>query len=134
MTEEEWFHFIGSGAPRIVSVARLPPELYLKLGASNGLVKLRHDYALKIAHKHGFRPVHFPMLPIVIDCGRVLCDRPNHMSFFFYENVVFGGWLQATIKSARGGTELWVATFHPGNPKELRRLCKKHAVIREEKL
>jgi hypothetical protein len=52
------------------------------------------------------------MLPVAIACGRVISDKPGRLSFFFYENVVFGGWMQATIKIDKSGTELWVTTFH----------------------
>jgi hypothetical protein len=112
MTEEEWFTFVASGIPEIVSVARLPPDLCRKIGSHTSLIRMRHEYALRAAQKHRLRAAHFPMLPIVIDLGRVICDRPGHLTFYFYENVVFGGWLAATIKTIRTGTELWVATFH----------------------
>ena len=44
--------------------------------------------------------------------------------FYWYENVVFGGWLTATIKANESGTELWVSTFHPSNAKEVKRMKK----------
>jgi hypothetical protein len=49
-----------------------------RLGASTSLVRMRHDYALKSAIKHRLRTAHFPMLPIIIECGRVVCDKPGH--------------------------------------------------------
>jgi hypothetical protein len=125
MTEEEWFKFVALGEPQIVSVARLPADLCRVIGCSSSLIRMRHDYALKSAQKHRLRAIHFPMLPIIIDVGRVICDRPRHLSFYMYETVVFGGWLAATIKSTGLGNELWVATFHVASAAEAKRMAKK---------
>jgi len=134
MTEEEWFRFVAYGDPSHVSVGRLPETLCKRIGASTTLIRMRHDYALKSAQKHRLRAAHFPMLPIIIECGRVISDRERHLSFYWYENVVFGGWLAATIKCNEPGTELWVATFHVASAPEAKRMAKKHGIIREEKL
>jgi hypothetical protein len=80
------------------------------------------------------RAAHFPLLPIAISCGRVISDKPGRLSFFFYENVVFGGWMQATIKTDKSGTELWVTTFHVASAAEAKRMAKKYGIIRPEKL
>jgi hypothetical protein len=125
MTEEEWFNFVAGGNPPVVSY-----ELCKRIGASNTLVRMRHDYALKCAHGHRLRPAHFPMLPIVIDLGFAISDRDRHLSFYFYESVVFGGWMTATVKATVSGMELWVATFHVASPKEAKRMAKKYRVIR----
>ena len=74
------------------------------------------------------------MLPIMIDVGRVISDRERHLSFYFYEDVVFGGWFTATIKANQAGNELWVATFHIASAVEANRMAKKHKIIREQKL
>jgi hypothetical protein len=95
---------------------------------------MRHDYALKCAQGHRLRAAYFPMLPIVIDVGRVISDRPSHLSFYFYEDVIFGGWMAATVKATQSGHELWVATFHIASAKEAKRMAKKYRVIRAEKL
>jgi hypothetical protein len=34
------------------------------------------------------------MLPIVIACGRVICDSQSDYRIFFYEEHCFGGWTQ----------------------------------------
>src|SRR6185437_394728 len=99
MTDEDWVRFLHFGEPQIVSVARLSHDLCRRIDSSSTLVRMRHDYALKAAHKHRLRAIHFPMLPIVINMGRVICDKPRHLTFYMYENVIFGGWLAATIKS-----------------------------------
>ena len=74
MTEEEWFNFVSGGDPDIVPIT----ALCRRIGASTSLVWMRHDYALKSAIKHRLRAAHFPMLPIIIECGRVVCDKPGH--------------------------------------------------------
>lgn len=134
MTEEDWLKFIGSGEPEVISVTRLPAELCNTIGCSSSLVRMTHDYALKCAYKHKLKSYHFPMLPILIECGRVISDRPKHLSFYFYENVVFGSWFTATVKANQGGNELWVATFHFASAAEAKRMAKKYGVIREQKL
>src|ERR1700682_2548579 len=106
MTEEDWLRFIAGGEPEVISVTRLPLELCRAIDCSSSLVRMTHDYALKCAYKHRLRSYHFPMLPIVIDYGRVISDREKHLSFYFYENVVFGSWFAATIKANQAGSEL----------------------------
>ena len=133
MTEEEWFNFVGSGEPPIISVARLPVELCKQIGASTTLIRMRHEYALKCAQGHRLRAAHFPMLPIVIDLGFAISDRERHLSFYFHEDVVFGGWMTATVKATKPGSELWVATFHVASAKEAKRMTKKYRVIRPGK-
>lgn len=73
------------------------------------------------------------MLPIVIDCGQVVSDREKHLNFYFYENVVFGSWFTATVKSNQAGSELWVATFHQASSAEAKRMVKNYGLIREHK-
>jgi hypothetical protein len=73
------------------------------------------------------------MLPIVIDLGFVISDRPRHLTFYFYENVVFGGWLAATVKATESGHEIWLASFHIASAAEAKRMRKKYRVLREEK-
>jgi hypothetical protein len=133
MTDEDWFNFVAGGSPHVISVTRLPDELCRMIGCSNTLVRMEHSYALKCTHKHRLRPAYFPMLPIVIDLGFVISDRPGNLTFYFYEDVIFGGSLAATIKANRSGTELWVSTFHVASPKEAKRMSKKYRVIRPEK-
>jgi hypothetical protein len=133
MTEEDWFNFVAGGNPPVVSVTRLPEHLCKSIGASTTLIRMRHDYALKCAHGHRLRSAHFPMLPIVIDLGFAISDRERHLSFYFYENVVFGGWMAATVKVTIQGTELWVATFHVASAKEAKRMAKKYTIIRPGK-
>lgn len=134
MTEEEWFRFVALGEPDTISVTRLPDDLCRRIGASTSLVRMRHDYALKCAQKHRLRAAHFPMLPVILEVGRVISDRPRHLSFYFYENVVFGGWMAATLKATDSGQEIWVATFHVASAAEAKRMAKKYGIIRPEKL
>lgn len=94
---------------------------------------MRHDYVLKAIHNHRLRPAHFPLIPAVIFNGRVICDKPRHLTFLHYETAIFGGWLQVTVKSEGTGQELWISTFHVASAKEAKRMTKKYGVIRPEK-
>lgn len=132
MTEDEWVEFVITGRQVVASVGRLEPGLCSRLGASTNLVRLRHDYARKMVDKHQYEPHRLPMMEQALQFGRVISDRRWHLSFFHYDEIVFGGWNQLTIKSAERGSELWVATFHPISVDEVRRLCKRFPIIRPE--
>ena len=133
MNDQDWLNFVAGGEPAVVSVARLPHDLCRVIGCSSSLIRMTHDYALKCAYKHRLKPHHFPMLPIVIECGRVICDRQRHLTFYYADSTVFGQWLAATIKTNKAGNELWVATFHFTSAAEAKRIAQKHGVIREQK-
>ena len=105
-------YFVASGEPGVVPVATLRPDPCRIIGASTPIVRLRHDYALKLRHKHGFRVDAFALLPITVDCGRAISDETKCLTFFFFERVISSRWYQATIKSARDGREVGDSTFH----------------------
>jgi hypothetical protein len=134
MTVEEWVYFVASGNPQIATVASLPPDLCRIIGASTPIIRLRHDYALKLHHKHGFRVDEFPLLPITIDLGRVISDQPRRLSFYFFERVISNRWYQATIKSTPNGQEMWVMTFHAQEEMEVNRMCRRCPILRDDEL
>jgi len=76
VTEEEWLHFVTTGLPKKLRVTRIPDELCRIVGANTNLVRIRHDYTLKVAFKHELDPHRFPMMQNAIDFGRAIQDRP----------------------------------------------------------
>jgi hypothetical protein len=75
-----------------------------------------------------------PMLSLTIELGRVIQDRPKHLTFFFREEVVFGKWFQATIKANADGSEIWVTTFHISKPTAVTSRCRRFPILRDIKL
>lgn len=131
MTEDEWWHFVASGAPPIVTVTQLPGLLCSAMRAHTSVVKIRHEYTLKILHKHGIQPDKLSMMTLTIEIGRaVLEPRGQCMSFFLFDDVVYGGWFHATIKATQLGDELWVSTFHPTRFEEVARITKRGRLLR----
>jgi hypothetical protein len=100
MKVDEWVYFVVSGEPQIVPVTTLPADLCRIIGASTPIVRLRHDYALKLQHKHGFQPDELPLLPIAIDLGRAISDQPRRLTFYFFERVISNRWYRATRSNA----------------------------------
>lgn len=133
MTEDDWVAFAHSGAPKVASVGRLGADLCADLRCSNNLVRLRHDYAIKLVLKHGFDPHTLPMMEQALLFGRVISDRKWHLTFFHYDEIVFGSWFQLTIKSAARGEELWVCSFYNQSHAEVTRKSNKHRLVRAEK-
>lgn len=129
MRDEDWSSFLANGKPAVLGIARLHPELCRTLGTSTDLVSLRHDYALKIARKHGLEPRDFALLPVTIALGRAVCDRERHLTFFHYDAVSFESWFQASIKRNIAGDEIWVATFHRQRAREVERQCMRYGVL-----
>jgi hypothetical protein len=133
MTEEEWHRFLWGGDPQIVTVCELPNNLCRAIGAVSPIIRMHHAYALKACHKHGFDAYEFLSLPLTIDLGRCIRDREGHLTFFYFESVVFGRWFHASLKRNKDGTEIWVTTFHHSRHGEVARKCKKGKLIRPEK-
>ena len=88
-----------------------------------------HYYALKSAHKHRLTPDHFHLLSATLQHGRVVADKPRHLTFFYLDYISYQQWFQATIKCNKAENELWVVTFHPASHKEVRRKMKKYGEI-----
>jgi hypothetical protein len=124
VTEDDWVHFITFGRPPSVGITRIPRDLRPYFACDSDLVRLRHDYALKLTQKHRLRPFHLLLLPITIELGRAVYDGDGRVNFFFFESVVFGRWFHASVKGNADGDELWVRTFHRTTASEVRRLCK----------
>lgn len=130
----DWLQFVAGGEPQVTVVAKLPPDLCRIIGASSNLVRLRHDYALKLHHKHGFTIDEFPLLPIAIDLRRVISDQPRRLTFYFFERVISNRWYQVTIKSTQDGNEMWVMTFHAQDQGEVTRMCKRCPILRKDEI
>src|SRR5215831_10843827 len=52
----------------------------------------------KWVHKHRIDSHHFPMLPITLEFGRCVLDERKDLTFFYFDEVVFGAWFQVTLK------------------------------------
>ena len=133
MTEEEWHRFVWGCDPQIVTVCEIPRDLCHAISSASPIVRMQHWYALKSAHKHGFDPYHFPMLPITIEFGRCVLERPRCLSFFYFDEVVFGKWFQVALKANGDGTEIWVSTFHRSRSGEVARITNKGTILRPDK-
>ena len=133
MTEEEWHRFVWGCDPQIATVCELPRDLCRAIESSSPIVRMQHWYALKSAQKHGFDSYHFPMLPISIEFGRCILERPGRLSFFHFDGIVFGKWFHVVLKANSDRTEVWIATFHLSRPGEVARISKKGTIIRHEK-
>jgi hypothetical protein len=134
MTVDEWFQFIASGSPSEVIVGKLSADLCRVIGSDSSLVRIRHDYALKLHRKHNFPVEELPLLPIAIDLGRAISDQPRRLTFFFFERVISNRWYQATIKSTQDGREMWVLTFHLQDQAEVTRMCRRCPILRTDEL
>jgi hypothetical protein len=130
----DWLQFVARGEPQVAVVAKLPPDLCWHIGASNSLVRMRHDYALKLHHKHKFTIDEFPLLPIAIDLGRVISDQTRRLTFYYFERVISNRWYQATIKTTRDGNEMWVMTFHAQNYAEVSSMCRRCPILRKDEI
>jgi hypothetical protein len=103
MTEEEWHRFVRGGDPQ--TICTLPNELCQHIGSESPIVRMHHAYALKSNQKHGFGPYEFMMLPITIELGRCICDRPGHLTFFYFDSVVFDRWFHVCVPKIRFGVD-----------------------------
>jgi hypothetical protein len=136
MTESEWLEFLSTGNPLSVPVTRLPSELTRLLHSDTDRLTLRHDYAMKSMVKHRLQPYHFPMLPITVDLGRIILQplKSKHLNFFYRDDVVFGTWFKAVVKTNSEMDELHVATFHRVHSDEVARWVRRYGTHREQRI
>jgi hypothetical protein len=133
MTEEEWHRFVWGRDPQIITIRELPHDLCKALGVASPLIRMEHFYALKSAQFHGLEARQFPMIEFAIDFGRCILDHKGGLTFFYFDEHVFGKWFHLTIDGSASGTEVWVSTFHITRHGEVKRLTKKGTVLRDEK-
>lgn len=82
--------------------------------------------------KHKWQPHRLAIMELCMEFGRVIREKPWHLTFFYYDDIVFGGWHHLSIKSADYGNELWVSTFHPQTSSEVKRLTGRGTLLRSE--
>jgi hypothetical protein len=128
MTEEEWFEFVTLGKPPIVSVGRLDLALCAIIEADTSLIQMQHDYALKSLAKHKVMPHHFRIISWTVANGICFQDKPNELTFFWRDE--YAGWFHVSIKTKRGGTELWLATFHRTTQRNIKKKLKNATILR----
>jgi hypothetical protein len=133
VTEQEWVEFLASGIPQSVSITRIPAELSRALSCSSQLVQMHHSYAIKAYAKHGIDAYRMPMVRLTIELGRAILDRRGQLQFFYFEQVIFGKWFHAVVKSNVACSELWVSSFHITKPKEVARHSKAGTELRPYK-
>jgi hypothetical protein len=125
----DWFLFVESGQPQHVSIARIHADLCALVRCSSNLVRMDHHYALKCARKHRLTADHFHLLPEMLRHGRIVADKPRHLTFFYFDYITYRQWFQATIKTNEAENELWVVTFHAASDKDVRRKIKKYGEL-----
>lgn len=101
------------------------------IGASTNLVRIRHDYALKLTQKHKLDPRHVVLIPTLLEAGRAVLTKPLHITFFLRDPLL--GWMHLTIKTIPDGNELWLATLHMTRGEEVDRLSGLKGIYRASK-
>jgi hypothetical protein len=95
--------------PRVwqpIGCQRLHQDVCRVIGASTNLVRIRHDYALKLTQKHKLDPRHVVLIPTLLEAGRAVLTKPLHITFFLRDPLL--GWMHLTIKTIPDGNELWL--------------------------
>ena len=101
------------------------------IGASTNLVRIRHDYALKLTQKHKLDPRHVVLIPTLLEAGRAVLTKPLHIAFFLRDPLL--GWMHLTIKTIPDGNGLWLATLHMTRGEEVDRLSGLKGIYRASK-
>lgn len=130
MHVRDWERFYRVGHGSAITIAQLSQEMADHLGASSRAVTVHHDVLRKAVEKHSLTPAHFPMIFETVDLGRALADRDKHVTFFYFEEYVFGRWFQVTVKCGGEARRLFVATFHKQKAEEVARKTRKFVVLR----
>ena len=120
------------GTPKIVPVRAISDDLCKAVKCDSPMVRFHHDYALKSQYKHKVPPARFIILADTLSFGRAVLDGHGHVSFFYYDHIMYGGWFHTSVKAISARSELWVQTFHPVRPKDVTRKTKKGTVLRYE--
>lgn len=135
MDDQAWISFVHSGVPPVTAIATLEDSLRRAISTSAAIIRIRHDYALKICHKHKLSIDEFMMLPRSINLGRAVLDDNNperikHLSFFYRETG--RDWYHAAVKTTLQGSELWIRTFHRSDDTDVKRICNRGQILRNE--
>jgi hypothetical protein len=132
VTEDDWVKFVVMGTPKVVPVRAIQDDLCRALKCDSPMVRFHHNYAVKSQYKHNVPPPRFIMLPDTLTFGRAVLDKHGHISFFYHDHIVYGGWFHASVKGISSRTELWLRTFHPIGADEVHRKTRRGTVLRYE--
>ncbi|MFC3071204.1 hypothetical protein [Phenylobacterium soli] len=130
MYPRDWKLFLRHGQGKEIAVAQLSADMVAHLNAASDKVFYRHDYVMKAFAQHGTRHDDFGYLFDVVDYGRALLDRPNHILFM---HLTPRGWFQAAVKCSKDTRRLYVCTFYKTNNLEVNRKTRKYPVLRKDK-
>jgi len=112
------------------SIAFVPGDLAIRIGARTSNLLIDRQNALKLRHKHRFRYEHFELIQPSINEGWVIIERGD-LVFIYVAEAPFFSTFALVVKQARGGEEIWLKTFHRIQPTKVRRLLRDNEMLRE---
>lgn len=135
LTSHQFFELLNGVGPEIIHIANLPGDLAEHLNTIATAVQIERSYVIKVCDaKHRLDVHDFALMQHILEHGRVVKEgkegKDGHLSFYYPDNRRHPNWLKLVIKTTNHGHQLWVATFHPKSPAEVKASPRKHQVIR----
>lgn len=114
-----------------ITIAHLPGLFGAHINALTTEVRIQRAYARKMIDKHRLLHAHFEMIQVAVDRGWCrVDDRRRSLGFLLDDDVLHHTIFLLAIKTAAGGEELWLRTFHRSNAEQLRSHLRRGGILR----
>jgi hypothetical protein len=130
---QEFFRLATGEASDPIYVCSIDHRLSKVIGSTTRAVWLSKYTLDKQFHRHPeMTPELYIHIPYIVQNGICVVEKRNHLSFLLNATVAMGCWMKACIKSLRGGSEIYLVTFHKCRQRDVKRVLAKGMIVRAD--
>jgi hypothetical protein len=129
LAPRHFVQFLDGRHGDVAIIARVPGDLGAHINAYTMELRIGLNYARKLLIRHHLRYEHFEMIQPAIEHGYAGVDRGN-LLFFLYDDLRFHSIFRLVVKTAAGGSELWLKTFHRCKAQQVKNSLRRMNVLK----
>jgi hypothetical protein len=131
LSPREFIRFLDGRTTTNAVVGFVPMDLSILIGCIDTDINITKEYAIKLIFKHGWKYEHFTDIQATINFGYCLQEGESHLHFIYIKDKSRLKKIdRLLIKVDKNKKRLWLVTFHPIQPAQLKKYREKYTLIR----